>query len=227
MALRDNDTKPIKEILASMTFKEKVSYLWEYYKWIPIVTVLVIGSLISMIPGFIENSKEVLIGGMTINVILDEKTEQVLTDELFAFIGGTDPSRQKVTLGSSILLETDESGDASSAYAVAMQLAAEVSVSELDYILTDPVGKALLENQGLVTTLDAVFSAEYLETIQERIVYIKNYEGAEVPFAIDLTDTAFAKACHLEKFGLYIAFPGNTGRNDQLDEFVDYLLNWK
>ena len=78
-----------------------------------------------------------------------------------------------------------------------------------------------------VTTLDAVFSAEYLETIQERIVYIKNYEGAEVPFAIDLTDTAFAKACHLEKFGLYIAFPGNTGRNDQLDEFVDYLLNWK
>ena len=44
-----SDNRSLRQILAPMSRKEKINYLWSYYKWVPIALLAAIAVLCSVI----------------------------------------------------------------------------------------------------------------------------------------------------------------------------------
>lgn len=215
----------LKEILTPMTWEKRFEYLWTYYKWVPIGLAVLIFVVATMVPSIVESNKEVVFGGMCINIDLSEEAEDCLNAELFAHFGGTDPDKERVTLSHVTL--SSNSADTYASYTASTAIAAQITARELDYVLMDTEGKDYFTAAELTTSLEKLLTAEQLEALQDKLIYRTPAEGEKYPFAIDITDTPFAAACGLEEKGLYMCFPGNTVRAERIDEFVDYLLNWE
>lgn len=215
----------LKQTLAPMTWKKRVDHLWTYYKWVPITLLVVILVASSVISSIVESKKELLFGGLCVNCPLPEDVKSRFTEDLFVFSGGTDTSRQKVTLNDTVI--NPDTQDPYAAYAESTIIAAQITARELDYILMDTDAKDYFSEADISTSLEELLTAQQLEQLKQLLVYRKNANGTTYPFAIDISGTAFAAACGMAEKGLFIAFPGNTERAEFTDEFVDFLLSWK
>ena len=215
----------LKETLAPMPWKKRLEYLGTYYLWVPIVLLVLILAAASIIPSVLESRKEVLFGGMYVNIPLSEEGQTILTEELFTHLGGSDHSRQKVTLTRGSV--NPDSEDIYAAYAETTTIAAQITARELDYILMDEVAKDYFAAHEITGSLEDLLTARQLEALRDRLVYREGSNGSKYPFAIDLTGTPFAAACGMTEAKLYVAFPGNTDRAERATDFVDYLLDRK
>lgn len=225
MATIRSGLKNLKQTLTPMSWKSRVDHLWTYYKWVPITLLVLILVAASVIPGIVESKKELLFGGLCVNCPLPEDVHARFTEDLFVFSGGTDPSRQKVTLRNTTI--SPDAQDPYAAYAEGTIIAAQISARELDYILMDTDAKDYFSKADTSTSLEELLTTQQLAQLQEKLIYRKAANGNTYPFAIDLSGTAFAAACGMAEKGLFIAFPGNTERAEYTDEFVDFLLSWK
>ena len=215
----------LKETLEPMSPQKRLEHLWTYYKWIPILLLAVILFLSSIIPSILESKKNVLFGGMCINVALPQKAQAYLTDDLFVHFGGTNPRKERVTLTDCQMLFNSQ--DPYGAYAESSTIAAQIAAREIDYILMDATAKDYFAGLDFSTSLEDLLTPQQLEYLQNSLVYRQSSTGERYPFAIDLTQTAFAAACGMDDSGLYVIFPGNTDRQQRTKDFVDYLLNWE
>lgn len=73
--------KKLGEILAPMTFSEKISYLWEYYKIHFIVTIVVLIFIGTSIASF-AGKKEIVLNIVVMGEMINSERIQTLQDEL-------------------------------------------------------------------------------------------------------------------------------------------------
>lgn len=214
------DSRPLLQTLSGMTPKEKLNHLCTYYWWVLLVAIAVI-MLISIIVTCVHNSRiQVLAGGYLVNINASEEGEQYLKDDLFQSLGG-DEKWQSVTLSSSFF-------DKNSAPTAFMQVTLMVAARELDYVIADEEGMALLTNQNTFLPLESMLTPEELEPWSDSLVYhTYSDDETEYAIAIDISDTAFAKECLFSPNTVYIAFPGNRENGMPVNEILEYLLNWE
>ena len=208
------DNRKLKEILAPMSGKEKLSYLWSYYKWVPLVALLVIALLCSVIGILAEKKSEPLLRGVTVNLPVTENVDRFLTEELFAYLGG-DAETQHMELQSIFFQDLLSTNDPSADRATAMKVTARVTTRSLDYVLMDEVGYDYYKNQDVFSPLEPTLQQQYAE-------YVVYEDG--VALALDLSGTAFAEICFPGSGKVYLAFPGNTDRGELCVAFAQLLL---
>lgn len=218
---KNRDQKKLKEILTPMSRKEKLSYLWTYYKWVPVTAVLVIAVLCSVIGIVSERRSETVLSGIIVNVPVTAGGEKYLTEQLLTELGGT-PEEQHMELQSIFFQDLLTTDDPSVDQATAMKVTARVTTRSLDYVIMDEVGFGYYQNQDVFSPVDTVLTERQLSQWADRLVY---HEGE--PIALELTDTAFVTACMSAGGSVYLAFPGNTGNNDLCAEFAQRLLSWR
>ena len=83
--------------------------------------------------------------------------------------------------------------------------------------------KDYFAQQEVFMDLTKLLSQDQLTALEGRLVYQTLKDGTEVPTTIDLSGLPLDEGCTTGK-GLYIGFPGNTGREDKLGALVEYLL---
>lgn len=216
-----------RTVLAPMTPKQKLEYLWTYYKWVPIVLLAVILVGASLISGIAEQRKEVLYGGLAVNLSLSDEASGALTDGLWAAFGGTDPDQQRVTLEYSTVSTGSQTTDLQTAYTESVKITARIAAHEVDYILMNDTAREYFDRQDMSANLETLLTGGQLAELEPRLLWKESDEGAEYPYGVDLSGTAFAAACVPEGEGLYVIFPGNTGREGRIADFLDYLLKWE
>lgn len=219
--------KGIKESLAEMSFKQKVDYLWTYYKWILAVAAGVILLICIVVSSIMNKSVTTLYSGTVINMELSEEGEAYLTDDLFSHLGGVD-KKEKVNLTNSYYNDLSNTQDPEADAAAAMQVTSMVAAKELDYIIMDELSFNYYVKASIFSSLKDMLSQELMEQYSESVVYYTDEEeGTTFPVAIDITGTSFAQDCLTGSKPVYIAFCGNTGRTDRNSEFFTYLLDWE
>lgn len=214
-----------RELTKGMTLTEKLEYLWEYYRWVLLVAAFAVIVASMVITGIVNTSGEVLYSGAAVNVQLSEEGSRYLKEDLAEHLGAE--RNQKTELFVTTFTDLQTTSDLEMSAASAMRVVLMITAEDYDYVIMDQVALDFYKNHPVFTSLDEMFSDEILSQWEDAIVYHETEETGAYPVAIDITQTAFVQGCVAEGERVYIAFPGNTGRTEQNDDFLEYLTAWK
>jgi hypothetical protein len=214
----------LKNDMKDMTFAEKLGHLWEYYKWFAIGAVVLIIVTISVVSSVIENSKELVYGGMVVNLTVSEEGNTYLKEGWFEALGA-DSDQQKIELDTMYMPDMDTPTYTETSRANVTKITTMITAGYVDYILADAYAVHYLCSGGSFSALDTVLPEEILEQFEGKLV---TYEDDKETYlvAIDISDLPFVKEHVMSKDKTYIAFPGNTGRTERNAAFLQYLMNW-
>ena len=220
----DQGFRNLPKTLAPMTWKERFDHLWEYYRFTALFVVSAIVVSISLIVAFIQyRNEEVLFAGATVNVTVSEEGLAQLSDDLFEIYEGENKKKQIVELQTGTGYIEGEP-NMTQVYAELMRVVSQIAANELDYLLVDQDGLEYFMSGQVADDLRNLVSAEYLQTLEDRIVMGELEEIGQAPVAISISDTEFAKSCTRKGEALYLIFPGNTERTARIETFVQYIL---
>ena len=208
-------SKTEKKKLSEMTLKEKIEYIWEYYKLHIIGGILVIFVAGSIINGILHPPLPPYIGVGFYEIYLGEdfdaefaravsdalgvETERELEYPHF-FISGEDPSAQMV---------------------IAQKLMAMLSTNELDLLITDNEAFYGFAYESYFMPLSEIGAA----APEEQLVYCESAETpGELAYGIRLTESALLDSLGIRGDALTIGVIINTARKTNALDVINLLL---
>ena len=179
MAVMD-EFKEEREALKNGTPKQKFSYFWYYYKWHVIISVIVIGMLVSFIYQYV-NRKDTAFNAVLLNAsLLDQMSSEqpdFLTD--FAEKEGIDLNTNDITFDTSIRIVEDSMDETS--VTSTQKLMVYVAANELDSMITDFDSFQKYANSSLFYDLRDILTEEQLQALEPYFYYVDR----EVVLAIE------------------------------------------
>ncbi|WP_090759963.1 hypothetical protein [Bacillus sp. OK048] len=200
----------IKEILATMSPKERMAYIWDYYKFHIIGTIVAIILLISLITSF-DEKKEVYLN-MTIvgNGVNSEGVVQLqeqLTNKLVI-----DKTNEEVLIQT---LNYDKSSRDPVSLAGVQKLAAEISTGSIDLLIVD---KELFEEFSSQQSLLALNDVTSFDTMN-----IKKQESSNNKiYGLDTSDLNLLTSLEFDE-NMILCIPGNTKNLNRINEFFTLI----
>ena len=211
------------ETMKRLTWKERFEHFWEYYKWVAVAVILVIIAAVSVVISVRENTKPLLYGGVSINVGISEEGSAYLVDSWMEHMQGN-PKKDRVDF-SEMLLNLEANTMSDLGMANAEKLMTMVEGGDLDYLIMDAYALSYCGSNGMFVPLENALSQQTIAKFEGKIVTIETDDGSYFG-AIDITDLPFVKAHMTSSDKVYIAFPGNTGRESKNEAFLQYLMDW-
>ena len=137
----------------NMSPAEKLEYIWEYYKWPILLTLLVLGILIWSARRELTRKEPVLYLALA-NITVGEDLEQTLTTG-YLTASGHNPRRQEVYVYRDLYLSDDADVlNHEYAYASRTKMMGAVQTQKLDVVLMNREAYDLLSAQGYLLPLD-------------------------------------------------------------------------
>ena len=219
--------KELKEILKPMTWKDRVEYLWTYYK-IVLAALLGVAVLISIVISSIQSKQiKTLYSGMLVSVHMEQEDRDAVVEDLTALFEG-DGKKQVVELLDVTYIPGDDPANLEMNNAAAMKITLMVAAESLDYILVDGVTYEELVRHSPYQDLRNVLSQAQQDQLKDFIIWKEaNEEMPSYPMALDVSHTEFVKTLAPYEEEVFLVFVGNTENGSRDQAFVDYILNWK
>lgn len=178
------------EKLKSMTFKKKVEYIWEYYKWGILAAVFIIFIAVSIITAMTRNNPNA-VTIMACDFLPpmvssedEELAEEKLNDSFVSYTGMDKPSKPLINVDASVSLAT---GDDYMATMMRQKLIATLGAGAVDIM----IGKeADMEEYASLNTFDDIrnyLSEDTVSMLEEKNLICK---ATVTPDETDDTDTA-------------------------------------
>lgn len=237
-------------ILKQGTLKQKIAYIWDYYKWHIIVPlILIIGAtyyIVSLI-----TAPDVILSGAMLNVYnIESSNPSANLLDGFYKEHEIDPKEEEIDLNTSLYYKA---GDAKTSYQSVQVLMAWLSAGELDFITGDADSLTDLAYKDYFTDLRHYFTEEQLTEYEPYLLYIdydlflkrsemvNNMEDLSsieypdctkpeemvdpIPVMIDLTQSkklaeTYEEMPDILAFGITI----NETNKDMTIKFLDYLM---
>lgn len=219
--------KSLKKDMENMTYQEKLSHIWTYYRWI-LVVVLILIMAVSVLLASIQNKRKImLLGGITVNVQLSEEGKTYLSEDYKQIIG-TGNKRETVVLSHTDIQDLANTMVYENNYYAIMSLLALCTNQEVDYLILDQVGFEAMLIQNAYLGLDEVFTPEELEAMGERVIYAQHgEEQSPSAVALNIADCPFIQENANEEGPVYFVFVVNSPRTEACREFLEYLLAYE
>lgn len=203
--------------LKQMSWSNRISHIWEYYKLTFIVIVVLIAATVSLVQAQIEAKKDMIISGAFINSATTEKGYDYLSDDYWGF-KGSDKNR-RIAITTCIQL-TDKKGNFTSDSAQNVSKIDTFIVGQVhDYYILDQHALSFLDDREYLLDLSTVLSEDQMDVWKDRLVYNKQ----NICIAIDLTDSKFVK-----EFGLsctsYFSGVCNGQNLEEIPAFLEYII---
>lgn len=212
--------------LKEMTFKEKISYLWEYYHTHAIIAVVILVLVIG-IPYSILHQKEYCFSGTMLNISTTDLSEDMSYLDSYLEYANIDSNEYEFSMRSSMYLSGNEAED----YNTTMLLVTLVAASELDFILCDEEQMEYLARSGYTADLETALSPAIYEKYKDKMFFttIDSDEDAKEnrPAAIEVTDSHITQGLSIITEKYYIVFIVNAKHPEQFDTFLDYLFEYQ
>lgn len=208
MAKKDS-LKNAKEVLKNGTAKEKISYLWYYFKWHFLVLIIVIVMAADLIYTNIT-AKEYVLQGMFLNVLAEQDISSELEKGyLCKYPLSTD--KQDVFFDTSLYYTPDkDTANASTSSEMIQVITARIIGGQTDFIVADAKTLTYLAYEGYYSELtEALTDAQY----EKYAPYFLYYDRAYVEYldSLNFDDTN-------------IVYPDPT-RPDLMEEPVPLMIN--
>lgn len=183
MALMD-EFKEEREQIKNGTWKQKVAYFWEYYKWYVIVPVIVIGFIGTTIYQKVT-APETILNGVLLNAYsseADSACQDMIGD--FSEELKIDTEEYAVTLNTTMsYVANDTSGTAN--YESVQALMAWIAAGSVDFICSDHESMTDLAYNGYFVDLRDFLSEEQIEKYEPYFLYIDSTVSKELDAAFD------------------------------------------
>lgn len=214
------------ETLKPMTWKERIEFLWTYYKDVVLFVGLLMMIPIVIISTYI-NKKDVLIGGKFVNLDVRKAGLSYITDDLFVHMGG-DAKKEEIQVGSLVFEEFSAQPEYN--YNAAMSVFGAIDADVLDYMFTDTYALEFYMGDLIYMDLNRIFSKDELAAMEEDLIYLQDdITWEKVPVAINVTDMPFVKDCVYvkEDDAAFLVFVGPFEEAGQYHDFWEYLMAWE
>ena len=250
MALMDEFKEEREAVLQNGTTKQKISYIWDYYKWHIMIPIILVVAVISWIVNVIT-APDVILNGAFMNVYKMDSSYS--TEELvngFYEALEIDSKEQEINLNTNLYFSEDASDGN---YQTLQVLMAWHSADSLDFIGCDLPTMTELTYRGYFSDLREVLTQEQLTKYEPYFLYIdqdfymersKKLDNMEdvsdmkypdptkpeemknpIPIMIDIsqsekTTAAYAQVDQIIAFGI----AANVYNTETTLEFLDYLM---
>lgn len=207
---------PLRERLQSMTFREKIDYLWEYYKlqfFAIIGAIIAVIYIISSVTGNKEPALNVVFVGETVNITaIDELNQQVNE----AIIPEEERDDQEISLQ---FVNLSEAGGPQQSMAEVQKFTTLLAADAYDVIIAEEETFEMLSGQGALADLNRVANLDEINT-----------GGHET---VD-SDTGQPVAIHTEEMEVideviaiensYLFLPNNPQNQEYIQPFIQFLV---
>lgn len=199
-----------------MTRKERFSYFFDYYKWRIIAPVLIIAFVSYLSLTIYMNKRPVALGFAILNAQDLDAVDLSFEDDFIDHFGITGSYQFKESTGLDIdydyynehaeYIQTSNSTD----YSI---LSSDCDLGSNDVIISNSTGLRYCASQNIIKPLKGYMSEAVYTALEPYMVSFDDPNGTERTYAIDISDTQFAKDLTLGYSDVYVAFPGATDRN--------------
>ena len=220
-----------KQYTADMTGKQKLGYFVYYYKWTVLLTVIAVFLAIAIPVTIYKNSRPVAISYAVINRNSDLELDKTWVEDYISYYG-FDGSFQVVDNTSVYLdpAEYDENTVHNNSMTDYSQFPIMCHNDYFDVIITDMTGLKFCSEQAVIQPLSYGMYPDLYKLITDKysddIVVLDNYLGEKAEFAIDITDTEFAKKLNSGYDRTYVCFSGGSEQNFSNNrKFLNFILD--
>ena len=200
------------EKLAPMTGKQRLEYIWEYYKLPLIAIAVLIVFTVSMIQNSMYRKKELLISGIFINTTTTEEGYAFVKEDYWAHCGGDSETRSELIEVRNISYNAEQP-TAMDVNAV-MTVDAMIAAGDLDYIICDLTAAEFYGRQEYCIDVAQKLSGGNWSLLQTET-------GST---AIDLTGSRLEQEFGLYAAPSYILFPVTAPDWNRYEQFLNYLF---
>lgn len=223
---RKAKTAKLKKNMENMSKGEKAGYIFSYYKWKIIMTIIVIAICIGLPLTIYKNTRPVAISYVIVNAEDPDTLNLTFVDDYIKTFNIKKPYRVNkdvdVHLDKETYMKEYMQNMDSSDYT---ELPLKCYNGFYDIIIMDEKGVEYCGMQEIIYPLKSYLPAELYSQVEDRIVETAGNNEVVVPFAIDISDTTFAKTLNLGYDKVYIGFPGATESNyKNAKRMLNYIL---
>ncbi|GMQ62924.1 hypothetical protein [Vallitalea maricola] len=215
--------KSNKAKFKELTRKEKVEYIWEYYKlhfFAGILVLIIVGSFLN-IWVFNPPPKSAVSVNFVGSSIFADNTEP-LEKELNPIIVTEEMGNKKVFFNTYIFGIEDPQMQ----MATQTKFVANISARELDVLILDKEQFDSLVLQGSMLPLDQVFSEDELNNLNDRLLKSKSEEDTnEQIYGIDVTDNEKIKTVMVGDSEKVIGVVSNTLKIEESKKVIKWFLD--
>lgn len=225
MALKDSikhEARIEREKLSNMSLKDKIWYIWEYYK-VPIIAVIIIVSVAISVGTTIYNNRfdTALYCVVVNNRTSQEVDETKVLEEIKEYLGLSDI--REIVYDSSMYVSYGNSVSELS-YATMAKISALVASRDLDIMIADTENIDHYAELGGMSNLEEVLPQDLYETVKDRLYYAKDENGVKIPCAVSLEDTKFAEDLNLSMDPPLISLFSNSEHTDHCISLLHYIF---
>ena len=179
-----------KEKLKQMTFRKKLSYIFDYYRWPIFLSVCLIVLIALLGDIFYQGTKENVILGFATNDDWRLFDTETVKNQFSQYLG-IDDSRERIVFDASLYVDLDSSVD----YVVGSQgqIAATTANQSLDFLITTPELTEHYASLLPLKDLDTFLPEDLHEALSDKLVSLPNADGELQACAIDLSQSRFMK----------------------------------
>ena len=169
MALMDEFKEERKAVLENDTTKQKISYIWDYYKWHIMIPLIVVIALISFIVNLVTKP-DIILNGVMLNVY-NMESESSPADLLPDFYKEQkiDSKEEEINLNSNLYYSVD---NLNTNYQTMQVLMAWLSADQLDFVTGDATSLTDLAYKDYFTDLRDYFTEDELAKYEPYFLYI-------------------------------------------------------
>ncbi len=217
----------LKEHMEGMSKWQKIGYILSYYKGVIIATLIILAICIALPVTIYRKNRPVALSYCVVNAADSNAVNTDFINDYRTMYGLTGSYQVHKDLTVHLDKETylEEYAQNSSA-SVYTELPMLCFNGYYDIMIMDEKGLEYCAMQEIIYPLKNYLPADIYSFLDGRVCDAADHDGVSVPFAIDISDTDFAKNLNLGYDKVYLGFPGNSETNYvNAKRMIKYILH--
>ena len=236
--------KAERDKIKGKSWKERLAYFWDYYKWYVLIAVVALALLTHTVTTSL-NKKEVVLKGILIDGIGTVEEPAVL--QTFFDSAGINPEKQEVYLNTGLALNSGIPSIVTTSY---QRIHAGIGAADTDFLMgyEYAIQRFAYDTSHVFADLRDILSPEILAEQEEYLYYIdaaviekiKNEPQKEIPLpdpkkpeemeqpvpvAVDISACGeFTSVYYTPDTAVYIAVVTNAPHEKLVAQFIEFLL---
>lgn len=205
-----------------LTFRKKLSYIWDYYKWWMIIFIFTVIIIANAVPRIIENNKEVVLYSVFINTQIDEQESSSFMKDYVAY-ADIDMKNKRITLDTSMNInryKVDKLSMESN-----QKLLALLSSKKVDVIVCDKENFDFYASQGCFKKLDEVLPDEIYQKYKQYFIEASPRDTDSGLYGVNLKESNVLKNEEAYIVEPILGICVNSQQVENSVKFLDYLLS--
>lgn len=215
MSLTDERRK-----LKEMSKKDKIWYIWAYYKFHIIFAAIGLLVLFQVCAAIYSSSFTTIMHCIYLNNYNSDISFEPLEEGFGSYIG---KNPKDMIIGESAFIAFDDQSTEYS-YASMAKITALVSAKDLDVIIGDTASIDHYTSFGAFCSLESVLPEELLSSLSDRIYYAADPSGKKTAVALDISGTDFARESFLTQEPPLLGIISNSQHIEPSLDLIRYIF---